>query len=53
MYGFNQIETAVIDYSLKLRIDKAIVQVRKEFPSMEGVKSRIFRTAIMQRILRS
>lgn len=53
MYGFNQIETAVIDYSLKLRIDKAIVQVRKEFPTMEGVKSRIFRTAIMQRILRS
>ena len=53
MYGFDKIETAVIDYSLKLKIEKAIIHIRKEFPTMEGVKSRILRTAIMQRILRS
>lgn len=53
MHGFDQIETAVIDYHLKLKIDKAIVQIRKEFPILEGVKSRIMRTAILQRILRS
>lgn len=53
MYGFDQIETAVIEYPLKLKIEKAVIQIRKEFPTMEGVKSRILRTAIMQRILRT
>ena len=53
MHGFDQIETVVVEYSLKLKIDKAIVQIRKEFPTIEGVKSRIMRTAILQRILRS
>jgi hypothetical protein len=53
MHGFDQIETAVIDYHLKLKIDRAIVQLRKEFPTLEGVKSRIMRTAILQRILRT
>jgi len=53
MRGFDQIETIVIEYSLKVRIDKAIIQIRKEFPTIEGVKSKIIRTAILQRLLRS
>ena len=53
MYGFDQVETANLDYSLKLKIDNAIFQMRKEFPRLEGVKSRIMRTAILQRLLRS
>lgn len=53
MYGFDQIETVVIDYNLKTQLDKAVVEIRKEFPTIEGVKSRIMRTAILQRILRS
>jgi len=53
MHGFDQMETAVIEYPLKLKLDKAIIQIRKEFPTLEGVKSRIMRTAILQRILRS
>lgn len=53
MHGFDQLETAVIEYPLKIKVDKAIVQVRKEFPVLEGVKSRIMRTAVLQRILRS
>ncbi len=53
MHGFDQIETVVVEYPLKLKIDKAIIQIRKEFPMIEGVKSRIMRTAILQRILRS
>lgn len=53
MHGFDQMETAVLDYSLKLELDKAILKVRKEYPILEGVKSRIMRTAIVQRILRS
>ncbi len=53
MHGFDQMETAVIEYPLKVKLDKAIVTIRKEFPIIEGVKSRIMRTAILQRILRS
>ena len=53
MHGFDQLETAVIEYSFKIKIDKAIIQVRKEFPTLEGVKSRIMRTALLQRILRA
>ena len=53
MSGLNEVETIVIDGSLKLALDRAILQVRKEYPTLEGVKSRIMRTAIMQRILRS
>ena len=53
MYGFDKVETVVVDYILRTKIDKAVVHVRKEFPSIEGVKSRILRTAILQRILRS
>lgn len=53
MHGFDEIETVVVDYKLKLELDKAILTVRKEYPTLEGVKSRLMRTAIMQRILRS
>ncbi len=53
MHGFDEIETVVVDYTLKLEIDRAILNVRKKYPTLEGVKSRIMRTAIMQRILRS
>lgn len=53
MSGFNQMETAVIEYPLKLKLDEAVVRLRKEYPTLEGVKSRILRTAVLQRILRS
>ena len=53
MHGFDGIETIVIEYALKLKLDKAILQIRKEHPTLEGVKSRIIRTAILQRIIRS
>tara|TARA_R110000868_G_scaffold266583_1_gene525864 strand:- start:73393 stop:73731 length:339 start_codon:yes stop_codon:yes gene_type:complete len=53
MRGFDANETIVIDYALKLKLEKAILTIRKEFPTLDGVKSGIVRTAIMQRILRS
>ena len=53
MHGFDGIETVVVEYTLKLELDKAVLQVRKEYPILEGVKSRIMRTAVMQRILRN
>lgn len=37
---------------LMLRIEKAIVQVRKQYPTIEGVKSNLIRASIIQRLLR-
>jgi len=37
---------------LAVRIEKAIVQVRRAFPTIEGVKSNLIRASIMQRLLR-
>lgn len=53
MHGFDALETVVIDYKTKLAIENAVLKVRTEYPTLEGVKSRILRTSIMQRILRS
>jgi predicted DNA-binding protein len=36
---------------LMLRIEKAIVFVRKQYPAIEGVKSNLIRASIMQRLL--
>ena len=46
-------KTMSISFSLNTmdKLDKAVVEVRQSFPKMEGVKSRIIRAAIMQRIL--
>lgn len=38
--------------TLMLRMEKAIVEVRKQYPSLEGVKSNLIRAGIMQRLLR-
>jgi hypothetical protein len=37
---------------LFLDMEKAVINIRKEFPELEGVKSRIVRTAIIQRLIR-
>ena len=37
---------------LFLEIEKAVINIRKEFPELEGIKSRIVRTAIIQRLIR-
>lgn len=51
MKGFEKTESIVIDKDLKTQIDSAVVEVRKKFPSIEGVQSRILRTAIVQRLI--
>ena len=53
MQGFEKVETVVIEPSLKKHLDEAMVVVRKQYPTLEGVQSSIVRTAIMQRLLRS
>lgn len=50
--GFQKAETVVIDYELKQKLQDAVKQVRHKHPLLEGVKSRVLRTAILQRLLR-
>jgi hypothetical protein len=38
--------------TLFLDIEKAVINIRKEFPELEGIKSKIVRTAIVQRLIR-
>jgi hypothetical protein len=38
---------------LFLEIEKAVISIRKEHPELEGVKSLIVRTSIIQRLIRS
>jgi hypothetical protein len=51
--GFDKSETIVVDESLKHALDSAVVEVRKNYPAIEGVQSRVLRTAILQRLLRT
>lgn len=37
---------------LMVRIEQAIIQVRKQYPTIEGVKSNLIRASIVQRLLR-
>lgn len=37
---------------LTIKIEKAIVQVRMQYPTLEGVKSNLIRASIIQRLLR-
>ena len=50
--GFEKVETIVVDTGLKNQLNNAIIEIRKEFPALEGVQSRIVRTAILQRLIR-
>lgn len=53
MKGFEKLESIVVTKKLKKCLDDAIIHVRRAYPAMEGVQSRIVRTAIVQRILQS
>lgn len=51
--GFEKVETISVERDLKKNLDQAIHQIRKQYPLLEGVQSRIIRTSILQRLLRS
>lgn len=38
--------------ALMSKLDKAIIEVRRHYPAMEGVKSNLIRASIMQRLIR-
>jgi len=52
MSGFEKMESIVVESALKLKINESALMVRKDYPILEGVQSRILRTAIVQRLLR-
>lgn len=45
-------EVIQISKDLREKLDDAIIQVRRNIPSLDGVQSSIIRTSIIQRILR-
>ena len=51
-HGLDSMETVVVDANIKVRIENKVIDVRRKYPELEGVKSRILRTAIVQRLLR-
>jgi hypothetical protein len=52
MSGFEKLDSISVDQAFKTKLDEAVIEIRKRFPSIEGVQSKILRTAIMQRLLR-
>lgn len=52
MDGFEKLDSISIEMDLKTKLDSAILEIRKQFPIIEGVQSKILRTAIVQRLLR-
>jgi hypothetical protein len=51
--GFEKSETIVVEDEIKKMLDKAVWEVRKKYPIMEGVQSKIVRTAIVHKLLKS
>lgn len=52
MSGLDKVDTICVDKEMKRAIDEAALEIRKKYLSMEGIQSRIIRTALMQRLLR-
>lgn len=51
MQGFEKFESILIERKLKNQVDESVISVKKKYPEMDGVQSRIMRTAILQRLL--
>jgi hypothetical protein len=51
MRGFSKAETIIVPVDMKFKLENALIKVRQAYPAMNGVQSRIVRTAIIQRLL--
>ena len=56
--GFNQrikdqtaLQLSLNVGNLKTKLDESVVEIRRQYPTIEGVQSRILRTAIIQKLL--
>ncbi|MCD6039728.1 MAG: hypothetical protein K0S27_1128 [Gammaproteobacteria bacterium] len=52
MNQLNEIISIRLPESLMAKIDQAIIDIRRHYPAMEGVKSNLIRASIMQRLIR-
>lgn len=52
MHQLSEIISVRLPETLMDKIEKAIIEVRKNFPAMEGVKSNLIRASIIQRLIR-
>ncbi len=52
MDQLSDIITLRIPEDVMMRIEQAVIQVRKQYPTIEGVKSNLIRASIIQRLLR-
>lgn len=52
MGQLNEIVSIRVPEELMVKLEKAIIHVRKQYPTIEGVKSNLIRASIMQRLLR-
>lgn len=53
LHGFEKTESIMLDHDTKMLLNEAILVVRTKYPLLEGVQSRIIRTSVLQRLLRS
>ena len=53
MEKLNEMVSIRLSEELVVKIDQAIIKVRRQFPAMEGVKSNLIRASIMQRLIRA
>lgn len=51
MDQFSDMISIRLPEELAIRIEKAVIHIRKQFPTIEGVKSNMIRASIMQRLL--
>lgn len=51
MHGFERFESVLVDRTLKMKLDESVINIRRKYPEIDGVQSRIMRTAILQRLL--
>lgn len=53
MRNFTKTETVFVDRELREKTDKAILAIRMKYPMLEGVRSCLARTSIIQRLFRN
>ena len=51
MQGFEKFESVLVDRHLKAQLNACVIKVRTRYPELDGVQSRIMRTAILQRLI--
>lgn len=50
--GMNEVTSFRLSEEITRKLDDAVVGVRMQFPAMEGVRSKIIRASILQRLIR-